>query len=278
MTTINNRPLSDFSLTLLKGQEQALCFNPMKPPKYNHWAEFDGAEAELSEPVMGKKQVELQLYCTDFSKFDEFLNFITEAPATRWNFGLWEVSLFFSQVKEVQKYAQQGSFTLQMESLFPDYEVLNPPPTTQDGTQNVAFDGVSWASLGVHLLYSARNFLPFSQVKDPWEVQSEFSHGAIRSLTQKPRFKSQSVRLDCLLRENKTSFLARYSQFFTQLIQPKPRIFSVENNRYFCHYKQTKITDLQQYNQKIYCSFELELEILAQKHRVFDTTFDPTFD
>lgn len=279
MIEINNRPLSDFSLTLLKGEAEALCFPPTKPPKINDWGEENGTEVDLSRPVVDKKSVELELFCSDFSRFEEFLGFIGQRNFFRLNFGNFETSLRLNEIKTLKRSGNFASFSLEAEQLLYDVLPSWEAPPTQNGTENIYLDDENWATLGVHLLFEAREILYWQQTKPAVRWGSATEHGYWENGFASNHYKkSQAVRLPCLIVEQERYFYNRYSDFFQKWIQPQQRTITIGEKSFFCYYKSTKINELLKQNGKIYCSFEVEIEIISEKYRIFDPTFDNTFN
>lgn len=289
---------AEYGVFITEGGYNGLVSAPkLKAIKYNDWAEEDGIEADLSNPVLDTKEFTVLFGCLDNSKKEDFIHFITRVPYHDFEFKEIEAERKLRLISEQSKYtvATAQSFSLSFADDFPEKSlakyvdvwgtednriimsedeinaiikditpVSNAKKTEGESSiyQQYYLDGVPFSSYGISILdgsYDEVTKIP--PVKKNLLLNYMNRSGAIYDNSW-VKFQAKDVALRCCLRaDSLNDFWNNYSSFISDLIQPNERKLYVgaANDTFSCFYKSCNTTIFTIVQGKIWYEFVLTL-------------------
>lgn len=231
-----------------KGFSDLFLFPSLVTPEYNDWAEEDGIEVDLSNPVVHDKSVNIQFASVskDNVLVDSFLNFLGQTGYRKFRIESlgrdWNLRVALEQSRNVYRNGQ--IFSIQ----FKDDNPINMLSETAKAGHGLNFpmskskysiDGVRFDEYGIIVSNGKKSVFAMPKVKETLSAKSNYSNG-VRYDTGIVRYAAKDVTLDCwLVCDTIDRFWQNYSAFFSDLIQPNERILGVEyiDDEFKCFYK-----------------------------------------
>lgn len=232
------------------GWASLVAYPPLKSFEQNDWNEEDGIEADLSEPVLNSREINLTFAISGvFSRYNDFIERLSD--------GAYHV---FDCVVIGRKYTlrlisqsnRDYTVTLGRETLrfaddfpFPDYKYKQPLSSVPE-CDDYSVDGVQTTNYGIRVLQgSFAEILKTAAVKQNMLRNIRTQSGVIYD-GKHVWYKAKDVKLNCILRADTLTELWRnYDAFLFDLIQPDERFLRVkeiEQEFPFC-YKSCNVTE-----------------------------------
>lgn len=245
-----NDVYSQYGVFVVKdGWNELIAYPPLKTVTSNDWAEMDGVEADLSDPVLNTREVQLKVAFDGlFGRFFAFVELLSDGAyhifecdsiKRKWRLRLTSTPNF----KEAQYF---GNVTLKLADDFPlEGYTYKAPRTSVAPYEDYLFDGIPFTNYGARILKGT-----LDEVKKPANVKQNLlrnlNHlsGAIYD-GKNVFYKTKDVKVNVLMRAASLEELWRnYDALLYDLIQPNERLLYVEalDQAFPCYYKSCQVT------------------------------------
>ncbi len=249
----------------------------LKGIEYIDWPEENGIEADLSNPVLDKKEFDIVFGNVNNTLTEDFLAFLSNVPYH--DFDLRSIGckrklrLISQPNKETILYAE--SFSLRFADDFPlkNYNYLSPIRTTvvQSGYN---IDNKPLSDYGVMILDGSDDeIMKIPDVKKNL-TQDYMSSSGVLYDNFWVKYQHKDVALKCLLvAPNLVIFWRNYNALIYDLIRPSERHLYVEgfNDIFPCFYKSCRVNNFSLIGAQVWCDFTLTLTFLnfRPKHNYY---------
>ncbi len=254
-----------YGLHILEGGYHSLLQYPkLKEPQKNDWAEFDGLEVDLVNPVLDKKEIVFGVICYA-NKVDDFVDYLLQKTYRNYIFSDLGLSfrLRFVGLSDVKRYKSRCSFQLKLSDDTPlrNYSYDRPTLETQHDF-NYLLDGVPFSQYGIIVLDGTDEKLENTkELKEKLEIGSKFVNG-VKVSEQIGKKKEYTATLHLFLKCSKDDFIKSYRAFLYDLIRPNERILTVQEKEYKCYYQSSKINRFAFVNDNIWCEFDININMI----------------
>ena len=244
---IDNYDITErFGITVLADSiARLIAFPSMKAPEAIDWYEYDGVEADLSNPKMSAKEVTLSFFAPDDSMIGDFFDLLTTKPYHVWEFAClgMRYALRLDAPSDISTFRRSQYFSLQFidDEVDRDYSNEDTPDFGKAGT-GYEIDGVDLSKYGVTVLAGTRDsLLEAPAIKKNISRDFSFFSGNYYEATE-GRFEQKEVDVKCLMQAGDISaFWAAYNSLLKALFAPDERTFTVnsktEYGEFACYYK-----------------------------------------
>lgn len=214
------------------GWNSLVSMPPLKAVDINDWAEEDGIEPDLSEPVLDSREVPIPFAITSlYNNYNEFISLLSD--------GAYHVfDCVYIGRKFTLRLVSQGNrvYTSELEretlTFADDFPMNNysysPPFSTLPSSDAFLFDNIPFTNYGARIISGSLAEI----IKTPVPKQNMLRNiktktGAIYD-AELVFFKAKEVKLNILMRANNTEQLWRnYDAMLFDLIQPNERVLYV---------------------------------------------------
>lgn len=247
------------------GWNDLVAFPPLKAVKYNDWHEYDGIEADLSDPVLGSKEVKMRMAVTgDYDGFMEMMfgsaYHTFECAAIGRTF-----RLRMNGEQNLSSAGTLGTFTLR---LMDDSPMIRSGHTRQSPTSPIPqsdaykIDGVRLSDYGVKVLAGTLDEIRKSpSVKLNLLRDIASSPGVLYDGAGGVTLQGSEMRMNCLMRAGSlTEFWRNRDTLLYDLIQPGERqlYVSATGGTVKCHYKDCSVSEFE-FDGSVWARFTLTL-------------------
>lgn len=272
------------------GYKALIQMPPFKTPESTEWDEYDGAEFDLTDPVLDSKTFQMQFCVTNVTMVSDLFFLLSDKSYHIFSFVELGRSfkLRLSQNSVISSKVSLGKFTISLVDDFPPIRyqagmsnailnqdfprVLNVQPyETSVIKMNVGYDldDVDFGRMGVNILDGTnQNILKSPNVRENLKVSIKGRSG-VEYDDENVFYKARDVQMKILIHASDiTDFWHRYDSLFTILIQPETRsLLSWEvAMEYECFYKSCQITKFDILNNgHVWCEFTLTLTFVADR-------------
>lgn len=287
----NKDAFTEYGVFVERWGYKALIQMPsFKTPDSTEWDEYDGAEFDLTDPVLDSKTFQMQFCVTNVTMVSDLFFLLSDKSYHIFNFVELGRSfkLRLSQNSTISSKVSLGKFTISLVDDFPPIRyqagmsnailnqdfprVLNVQPyETSVIKMNVWYDldDVDFGRMGVNILDGTnQNILKSPNVRENLKVSIKGRSG-VEYDDENVFYKARDVQMKVLIHAGDiTDFWHRYDSLFTILIQPETRsLLSWEvAMEYECFYKSCQITKFDILNNgHVWCEFTLTLTFVADR-------------
>lgn len=247
------------------GWNDLVAFPPLKSVPSNDWQEEDGIEADLSNPVLNTREVQLKIAIGgDFSRFPALIELLSNGAYHRFEcvYLKRDYRLRLVSVPNMAVAQTLGTATLKLADDFPlngyKYRI---PDSSIAAEEDYKFDGWKFTDYGVRVLKGTlAEILKPSTVKTNLLRNLSTLSGAIYDGVQ-VRYKAKDVKVYCLIRAESLDELWRnYDALLFDLIRPDEHLLYVDEieQEFPFHYKSCQVTEFFP-DGKIWLKFTLTL-------------------
>lgn len=247
------------------GWNELVAMPPLKSVDTNDWQEEDGVEADLSDPVLNTREVQVKFAVAGlYSRFRAMVAMLSDGAYHE--FDCEEIGRKY-KLRLVSEGSRQSMRDLETTTLkfaddFPldGYTYLYPTTGIMQ-VYDYIIDGSFLSRYGVRVLRGS-----LDEVKKNANVKTNLLRnintqvGAIYD-NFKVTFKSKDVKLTCLMRADSLTELWRnYDALLYDLIRPYTHVFYSSTNEamWYCYYKQCSVSEFYP-DGKIWLKFALTL-------------------
>ena len=272
------------------GYKNLIQMPAFKAPESTEWEEFDGAEFDLTDPVLDSKTFQMQFCAINITQVQDLFALLSDKSYHIFNFVELGRSfkLRLSNNNALSSKIALGKFTISLVDDFPPIRyqagmsnailnqdfprVLNVQPYEASVIKmNIGYDldDVDFGRMGVNILDGTnQNILKSPNVRENLKVSIKGRSG-VEYDDENVFYKPRDVQMKVLIHaDDITDFWHRYDSLFTILIQPETRsLLSWEvAMEYECFYKSCQITKFDILNNgHVWCEFTLTLTFVADR-------------
>lgn len=253
------------------------------------WNEFDGAEFDLTDPVLDSKTFSMQFCVLNISMVSDLFFLLSDGSYHIFEFKeiIRTYKLRLENNSSLSSKIYLGKFTLSFVDDFPPVRykdsmtsedlsavfpsVLNVQPYTSAVMREVGYsiDDIPFERLGIHILEGTyQNILKTPNVRENLKISVKDKSGAEYD-DEKVLYQTKDVQIKLLIRANNiVEFWQRWDSFFTILIQPDTRkLYSEEIiEEYECFYKNSNIQKFDILpNGRVWCEFYVTLTFVNDR-------------
>ena len=272
------------------GYKALIQMPPFKTPDSTEWQECDGAEFDLTDPVLDSKTFQMQLCVMNVSQVSDLFYILSDGSYHIFNFVELGRSykLRLSQNSSLSSKISLGKLTVSFVDDFPPIRyqsgmtqadlsaeypsVLNVQPYVSSVINDevgYTLDDVAFGCFGVLVLDGTnQNILKSPSVRDNLNVSIKGKSGVDYD-DEEVLYKTKDVQMKLLIHTDTIQdFWHRWDSFFTALIQPETReLFSWEIiNAYECFYKSCQVSKFDILNNgHVWCEFTVTLTFVEDR-------------
>lgn len=232
------------------GWNDLVAFPPLKTVPSNDWQEEDGIEADLSNPVLNTKEVQLKVaFSGTYSRFSALIELLSDGAYHTFE------CVYIGRIYRLRLVSQPNmaiaqtleTATLKLANDFPlDGYSYKAPDSSVVPAEDYKFDGWKFTDYGVRVLKGT-----LAEVKKTPTVKTNLlrnlSHlsGAIYDSGQ-VTFKTKDVKIYCLMRAESLDELWRnWDALLFDLIRPDEHLLWVDDleQEFPFHYKSCQVTE-----------------------------------
>lgn len=232
------------------GWNDLVAFPPLKTVPSNDWQEEDGIEADLSNPVLNTKEVQLKVaFSGTYSRFSALIELLSDVAYHTFE------CVYIGRIYRLRLVSQPNmaiaqtleTATLKLANDFPfDGYSYKAPDSSVVPAEDYKFDGRKFTDYGVRVLKGT-----LAEVKKTPTVKTNLlrnlSHlsGAIYDSGQ-VTFKTKDVKIYCLMRAESLDELWRnWDALLFDLIRPDEHLLWVDDleQEFPFHYKSCQVTE-----------------------------------
>lgn len=261
----------EFGAFVEEGGYKALFQMPaFKKTDFNEWHEYDGAEYDLSAPVIDNRSISLPLCIVDIGLFGDLLTLLSDGSLHSFNFA--EIALIMelrlSSNNSIKTLKRLGKITLSfiqdkpIAPLFAKYDYSGL--LIKD--QGYQIDGIDFGKMGVCVLEGTdESIIKAPNVRENLSRSSGTKAGTDYDNSE-VRFKTKDVTMKLLiLGDDIAQFKERWAMLFALLLQEGERTLYIDKfiEEYSCFYKSCTISKFKilGHNRHVWCEFSLVLTL-----------------
>lgn len=230
---VNNIAIEERQIWLLEQSYNGVVQWPaLKNVDTNDWAEYDGIEPDLTNPVLDSRKVSFKVYAKGYSKYEEFIEELLENGYNDFYFPELgqHYTMRLNGSKLIDQYDEGQVFSLEFtEDLFID---RNSAIITQGWSHNSGFsiDGTDLGVYGISVLEGTlTQFRQMPGTKQRLLINENSMTGAVYDATAEPMFREQDMQIKVLMRAwNVEMLMHNYYTFLSMLTEPSERYLYCE--------------------------------------------------
>lgn len=231
------------------GWNELIAYPPLKAVESNDWQEYDGIEADLSDPKLNTKEATLKLGVGGlFGNVMELIELLADGAYHTFNCAYIgrQYKLRMTQMPNLDYAKRLGIVSIKLCNDFPlDGYTYQAPASDIMSVSDYLLDGDPFTKYGCRILKgSLSEVMKTASVKENLLRNIPSQSGAIYD-GQRVTFKSKDVKLNCLMRANTLAGLWRnYDALLYDLIRPGERMLEVAEleQTFPCHYKSASVS------------------------------------
>lgn len=247
------------------GYNELVAFPPLKSVTSTEWQEEDGAEVDLTDPVLNTRDVQIKFaFGGLFARFCDFLALLSDGAYHEFNCAYIgrTYTLRLTQQPNLDIVRTLGTATLKFADDFPfSWYVPNSPDSSIIQSDAYKLDGLNLTQYGCHVLQgSLAEVMKSAQVKQNLLRNIPTKSGVIYD-PKTVTYKTKEVKLKCLCRAETLSELWRnYDALLYDLTLPDEHILTVTEleQDFPFYYKSCSVSDFFP-DGKIWLAFTLTL-------------------
>lgn len=272
------------------GYKNLIQMPAFKAPESTEWEEFDGAEFDLTDPVLDSKTFQMQFCAINITQVQDLFALLSDKSYHIFNFVELGRSfkLRLSNNNALSSKIALGKFTISLVDDFPPIRyqssmtaedlaatypsVLNVAPynsSVLSSETGYELDGIEFGRFGVLILDGTnQNIMKTPNVRENLKVSVKGKSGVDYD-DEEVLYKTKDVQMKLLIHaDNITEFWHRWDSLFTKLIQPETRtLYSLEIiEEYDCFYKSNQVTRFDILNGgHVWCEFTVTLTFVSDR-------------
>lgn len=240
---------------------------PFKSIDSTEWDEYDGAEYDLSEPVLDSKTFAIAFCITDITSASDLFELLSDKAYHTFDFR--ELGKTFrlrlTSNGSLSSKVKLGKISLSFSDDFPtpDYADPYPEPAVDIRQFGYELDDINFSRFGVYILNGTDdNILRAPDVRQNLTIDMK-SEAGVTYDDEIVMYRPKDVVVKMLIRANNVStFWQRWNSLFTALIKPETRRLYINKTveEFDCFYKKCSVSkfDILR-NGRVWCEFSVTL-------------------
>lgn len=264
---------TEYGVFVEKGGYKGLVGMPaFKSVSVTEWAEYDGEEADLTEPVLNARTVSISFCIADVRKAEDLYDaFCDEAyHSLRFTDLDKEYRLRMTSTGSFSSLVRLGKLTVAFSDDFPPSPTGEPYAAGASGVAQTGYtiDGTDLAQFGVYVVRGTDDSLRKSaEVRSALSISPTTEAGTIYDDGATPRFKAKDMTLKLFIHASDiTEFWRRWYALFAALVAADVRTlyFPRLDAEYECYYKSCTVSKFEVVAAgRVWCEFSLVLRCIA---------------
>lgn len=252
------------------GYKQLIQFAAFKKVDTTDWPEEDGIEADLLDPKLDTRTLQVQFCITNTRYAEDLFNELSMGAYHSFEFRDLKktYTLRLTQNDTFSSLVKLGKITLTFADDFPaiptgTYYALGKSDVRQRG---FTLDGIDFSQFGAYVLEGTSDSIrKAASTKDNLKVTTKDRSGIIYDASA-VHFKSKDVTMKVLINSSDIDvFWSRYNSLFATLIQSGTRnlYYSALDKEYDCYYKSMSVAKFDILRSgRVWCEFNIVLSIV----------------
>lgn len=240
---------------------------PFKSIDSTEWDEFDGAEYDLSEPVLDSKTFSVAFCITDITSASDLFELLSDKAYHTFDFRELGKTyrLRLTSNGSLSSKVRLGKLSLGFADDFPTPDKIAPYPTGAVDVKQSGYelDDIDFSRFGIYILNGTDdNILKAPDVRPNLTINTKGEAGVSYD-GEIVMYKPKDVVVKMLIRAaNVTVFWERWNALFTALIKPDTRRFYIDKTveEFDCFYRKCSVSkfDILR-NGRVWCEFSVTL-------------------
>ena len=240
---------------------------PFKSIDSTEWDEFDGAEYDLSEPVLDSKTFAVAFCITDITSASDLFELLSDKAYHTFDFRELGKTyrLRLTSNGSLSSKVRLGNLSLSFADDFPTPDEAEPYPVGAADVRQSGYelDDIDFSRFGVYILNGTDdNVLKAPDVRPNLTINTKGEAGVSYD-DEIVMYKPKDVVVKMLIRAaNVTVFWERWNALFTALIKPDIRRLYIDKTveEFDCFYRKCSVTkfDILR-NGRVWCEFSVTL-------------------
>jgi hypothetical protein len=254
------------------GYKSLVQWAELKEVECNDWAEYDGIEVDLSDPVLDAREITVDFACTQKTNIESLFEILVDGSTHEFNFAkiskIYNLRLTSQSNKEAVESLEVFTLKFVEDLPFDDYDEYVEPVDLSVGTQGYEIDGVDLSEYGLRVLSGTyESVFAAGDVKENLIIKTTLTAGQEYD-SEVLFFKEKDVALKLLLHCDLDSFWTNYEALLYNLIQPDERILTTKYNdqEHPCYYKKSTVSEFALINDNdVWCEFTVTLCVTSSR-------------
>lgn len=235
-----------------KAWNALVAYPPLKKVESNDWQEYDGIEADLANPVLNTREIQITLASRgSWTSFEQLITLLSNGAYHVFDCRYIQRTYRLRLTQQSSHKAVNGLslLTLNLADDFPldGYSYVAPASTVFHFPHEYEIDGIPTTDYGVQVLQgSIPDIVKQPAVKQNLLRNLNILSGAIYD-PQNVTYKTRTIKLKCLMRANTLAELwQNYDALLYDLIRPHTRRIAVLpiSRTYNCYYTSCTVDGL----------------------------------
>lgn len=241
---------------------------PLKAVNTTEWAEYDGIEADLSNPVLDSRSLQLAFHVTDITGADLFYDTLITSVYHNFRFPRIDKTyrLRLTSCGGISLYRRHGILTLTFAE-----DIVVVPPATPSVANLVDSDGYrldnkNLACYGLRVTEgSEAQVRRWADIRQRVRVSSRYSAGATYDGVGAVKVKNRDLTLSLHLHTDTVSaFWQRWNALYTTLLTPGEHNISAFGMSLSCYYRSSSVKVFRVTEDgQMWCDFSVTLCVTA---------------
>lgn len=252
------------------GYKQLIQFASFKNVDTTDWPEEDGIEADLIDPQLDTRTLQIQFCITNTRYAEDLFDELSIGAYHTFEFReiMKTYCLRMTANDAFSSFIKLGKMTLTFADDFPVVPTGTYYALDKSDIRQISFeiDGIDFSQFGTYVLNGTEDSIrKAANTKDNLKISTKDASGIIYD-SSVVNFKSKDVTLKLLINApNIDGFWRRYNGLFAVVLQPETRniYYAVLGNEYKCYYKSMSVSkfDILR-NNHVWCEFSVVLTIV----------------
>lgn len=240
---------------------------PFKSVDSTEWDEYDGAEYDLSEPVLDSKTFAISFCITDITSASDMFELLSDKAYHTFDFRELgkTFKLRLTSNGSLSSKVKLGKISLSFSDDFPTPDAADPYPVGAKDVRQSGYeiDDIDFSRFGVYILNGTDdNILRAPDVRQNLTIDNKGEAGVTYD-DEIVMYRPKDVVVKMLIRASDVStFWHRWNSLFTALIKPETRCLYIDKTveEFDCFYKKCSVSkfDILR-NGRVWCEFSVTL-------------------
>lgn len=232
------------------GWNELVAMPPLKAVDYNDWQEEDGIEADLSNPVLNTREVQIKFAIAGlYSRYQAMVYMLSDGAYHEFNCAYigrkYRLRLVNEGSRSILKPLENT--TLKFADDFPMLGYTYAAPVSGViPSYDYLLDGFMFTKYGVRILQGSLAEVKKKAAVKPNLLRNIATISGASYDNSNVTYKSKDVKLTCLLRaESLTELWRNYDALLYDLIRPYRHVFTSTTNEeaFYCAYKSCAVSE-----------------------------------
>lgn len=256
------------------GYKGVVQFPKFKTIETIEWDEYDGEEADLTNPVLDAKSVSIPFCITNVRFAEDLFASLCDKAYHTFEFSdlKREYRLRMTSVGSFSSLLKLGKLQLTFSDDFPPTPIAQPYELGQSGIKQLGYviDGIDFSQFGSHILKGTdESIRKAPNIRPALNISHKTEAGLVYDEIAVPRFKAKDITVKLLIRcSDIDEFWKRYDSLFAVLTKNESRVlyFPKLDAEYECYYKSCNVQKFEiTPSGRVWCEFDVVLRCISSR-------------